>query len=120
MRLWLLVLALGVPAVAHAQTITLPPAVNYSAPTNSSVTSSATIVSNPGAKITKICNTTVSGGGNIWLNPNGGTATTSAGDEAQSGGGCVIYTGKVKNSNGDIITGVSDSGTATYSITIGN
>lgn len=114
------------PAIAAAQTTTLPPSVNYIAPTTGSVSSSATIVTVPGNKVTKICNTTAAGGGNIWLNPAGGTATTANGDEAAVApastqpGGCVIYTGRVKNANGDIITGISDSGTATYTITIGN
>lgn len=116
---WLLLFLLA-PSVALAQTTTLPPSVNYSAPTTGSVSASATIVSVPGNKVTKVCNTTAAGGGNIWLNPAGGTATTSSGDEATAGGGCVIYTGAVKNQTGNIITGISDSGTATYTVTVGN
>lgn len=116
---WFLLFLLA-PAIALAQTTTLPPAVNYSAPTTGNVSTTATIVAVPGNKVTKICNTTASGGGNIWLNPSGATATTSSGDEATAGGGCVIYTGRVKNANGDIITGVSDSGTAAYTVTVGN
>jgi len=116
---WFLLFLLA-PALALAQTTTLPPSVNYSAPTTGSVSTTATIVAVPGSKVTKICNTTAGGGGNIWLNPAGAAATTSSGDEATAGGGCVIYTGRVKNANGDIITGISDSGTATYTVTVGN
>ena len=94
--------------------------VSYSAPTTGSVTTTATIVSVPGNQVTKVCNTTAVGGGNIWLNPAGGTATTSSGDEATAGGGCIQYNGLVRNGNGGIITGVSDSGTATYTVTVGN
>ena len=94
--------------------------VTYSPPATGSVSSSATIVSVPGNKVTKVCNTTAGGGGNIWLNPSGGTATTSSGDEAAAGGGCIQYNGLVRNGNGGIITGVSDSGTATYTVTVGN
>jgi hypothetical protein len=100
--------------------VTAYASVTYAAPTTGSVSSSATIVAVPGQKVTKVCNTTASGGGNIWLNPNGGTAVSQAGDEAAAGGGCVIYGTKVLNPNGNIITGVSDSGTATYTITVGN
>ena len=38
------------------------------------------------------------------------------GNEAAAGGGCVIYGTPLAN----IITGVSDSGTATYTVTRGN
>jgi len=116
MMRWLIVL---VPALWISLAWADQP-VSYSAPTTGSVSSSATIVSTPGNKVTKICNTTAGGGGNIWLNPSGGTATTSSGDEAAAGGGCVTYTGQVRNINGNVITGVSDSGTATYTVTVGN
>ena len=94
--------------------------VTYPPPTTGSVSSSAMIVSVPGNKVTKVCNTTAAGGGNIWLNPSGGTATTLSGDEATAGGGCIQYNGLVRNGNGGILTGVSDSGTATYTVTVGN
>lgn len=97
-----------------------PSAVTYAAPTTGTVTTTATLVAVPGAKVTKICNTTASSGGNIWLNPSGGTAVVGSGDEAQAGGGCVTYTGAVVNANGNIITGVSDSGSATYTVTKGS
>jgi hypothetical protein len=125
---WSLLAALGASMAfdAHAQTTTLPPPVSYSTPTTGSVSSSATLVAVPGLKITQICNTTALGGGNIWLNPAGGTATVGAGNEAAvtqiSGGmgGCVTYSGQVRNTNGNIITGVCDSGTCNYTLTVGN
>lgn len=146
MRKLLLLLALLFPAYAHAAeadlycltgtsttgapifqpaspTTPCPsgyPSVTYSPPTTGSVTTTKTIVAIPGSKVTQICNTTASGGGNIWLNPGGSTATTGAGQEATAGGGCITYSGAVLNANGNIITGVSDSGTATYTITTGS
>ena len=102
------------PFAALAQGV--PVVVTYLAPATGSVSVSATLVSVPGGKVTKVCNTTAPGGGNIWLNPSGGTAVASAGDEAAAGGGCVIYGTPLAN----IITGVSDSGTATYTVTRGN
>ena len=114
------IVSLGAVSLAHAQTIFFYAPVNYAAPTTGSVSTTTTIVQTPGAKVTKICNTTATGGGNIWLNPNGGTAVSQKGDEAAAGGGCVIYGSQVLNSNGNIITGVSDSGTATYTVTLGN
>jgi|ERR1700733_968286 len=113
-----LVIAALLSAGADAQQVT----VTYAPPTSSTVSSSATIVARPGLKVTKVCNTTPSGGGNIWLNPSGGTATSGTGDEAAvtqtSGGqgGCVIYSGRVATP----ITGVCDSGTCSYTVTVGN
>ena len=94
--------------------------MTYPAPTTGSVSTSTTIVTTPGAQMTKICDTTAAGGGNIWLNPSGGTAVAQTGDEAQAGGGCIIYSGPVQNTNSNHITGVSDSGTATFTVTLGN
>lgn len=118
-RLWIAVVTTTVLVFGTIGALADQP-VTYSPPVTGSVTSSATIVSVPGNKVTKICNTTAGGGGNIWLNPSGNAATTSSGDEAAAGGGCVIYTGLVRNGNGGIITGISDSGTATYTVTVGN
>jgi hypothetical protein len=111
---------LAASGTARAQTIVLPAAVNYPAPATGSVSTTATVVATPGAKVTKICNTTAAGGGNIWLNASGAAAASGTGDEATAGGGCVTYTGKVTNLNGNIITGASDGGTATYTVTTGN
>lgn len=120
MKRWVIAALLLIAPVStvYAQQIT----VTYAAPTSATVSSSATVVARPGLKVTKICNTTSVGGGNIWLNPSGGTATTGTGDEAAvtqaSGGqgGCVIYGGKVAAA----ITGVCDSGTCNYTVTVGN
>lgn len=108
-----LLVLIAFPMAAWAQ---VPSKVNYLTPSTGSVTVSATVVSVPGGKVTKVCNTTASGGGNIWLNPSGGTAVVGAGDEAAAGGGCVIYGTPLSFP----ITGVSDSGTATYTVTRGN
>lgn len=103
-------------AFAPASAQNVPSVVTYLAPLTGSVSATATIVAVPGGKVTKVCNTTATGGGNIWLNPSGGTASAQAGDEAAAGGGCVIYGTPLANP----ITGVSDSGTATYTVTRGN
>jgi hypothetical protein len=100
----------------------VPAVVTWQAPTTGTVSSSATIVATPGGKATTVCNTTASGGGNIWLNPNGGTAVVGAGHEAgvaQSStamGGCVVYGTPLAHP----ITGVCDSGTCSYTVTRGN
>lgn len=134
MRRWLahflafvILVFLGFPS-ASPQTLIQQTPISWSAPTTGTVSATATIVAKPGRKITKICNTTASGGGNLWLNPDGGTATSGSGDEAgvaqsaTSQGGCVIYGGQVINAdnNGNIITGVCDTGTCTYTVTVGN
>lgn len=105
-------LTAGAPSLAHAQVL-------YPQPTTGTVSTAATIVTTPGKKVTKVCNTTASGGGNIWLNPSGGTPSAGLGDEVAPGG-CVSYNGTVANANSNAITGISDSGTASYTITIGN
>ena len=109
-----LIVAMLLCGTASAQNV--PAKVTYLAPSTGSVSTTATIVAVPGGKVTKVCNTTASGGGNIWLNPSGGTAVSQAGDEAAAAGGCVIYGTPLANP----ITGVSDSGTATYTVTRGN
>lgn len=119
MFFWTLMLA-GFACGAQAQTIVLPPPVNYPSPTTGSVTVTKTIVAISGSKVTQVCNTTASGGGNIWLNPGGGAASSGSGPEAAAGGGCVTFTGSILNQNGNILTGISDSGTATYTVTTGN
>lgn len=117
MVLYLLVAALLCSA-AEAQQVT----VTYAAPTSGTVSTSAVIVARPGLKVTKICNKTAAGGGNIFLDPSGGTVMAGTGDEAGvtqvSGGqgGCVIYSGRVASP----ITGVCDSGTCSYTVTVGN
>lgn len=96
--------------------------VTYPAPATGSIgSSSATIVTTPGAQFTRICDTSPAGSGNLWLNPNGSAAVAQAGDEAFAGGApCVVYGGPVVNTNGNIITAISDNGTVTYSVTVGN
>jgi formylmethanofuran:tetrahydromethanopterin formyltransferase len=81
---------------------------------------SATIVATPGTKITQICNTNGLGGGNLWLNPAGAAAAVNAGPSASAGDGCVVFNGGVTNANGNIVTGICDNGTCSYTVTTGN
>ncbi len=90
--------------------------INYASSTTGSVSTTATIVATPGAKSTTICNTTASGGATIWLEPHGDTAVIGQGFPASSGNGCVIFGTALVNA----ITAVSSTGTATYTVTLGN
>ncbi len=87
------------------------PTTVWAAPaTGSQGASSGTIVTAPGAKVTIICNTTAATGGVLWLNLAGGTASNNTGLPVPPGGGCKIL-GPTTSS---IITGISSSGTVTY------
>lgn len=93
--------------------------VAYAASTTGTVTTSATIVAAPGVKSTNICNTTVAGGGTLWLELSGGTAVISQGIPIAAGNNCGFF-GPLTNANGNIIKAVSDLGTISFTITLGN
>lgn len=99
---------LGIGAVSTA----------YSASSAGSVTTTATVVPTPGGKSTNICNATAGGGGTLWLELSGGTASIGQGIPVAPQG-CALL-GPLTNANGNIITGVSGSGTVSYTVTLGN
>lgn len=94
----------------------IPPVINYAAPTAGTVSTTATIVPTPGAKTTTVVNVTASGGGTLWLNPNGGAAVSGQGIPVASGNVIATFGTSLTNP----ISAVCSTGTCSYTVTLGN
>ena len=77
---------------------------------------SALVVATPGVKATLICNATTPGGGVLWLNLSGGSASVGTGLPVFPGGDCK----QLGSLTATALNGISDGGTITFSVQAGN